>query len=131
MECSEGALGRGAWCRAESELRSAEGLRHISCVVKKNDHRAIFYEFRDMMDFCFYGLKIIFGSPEGTLWLFSSKIYNYFCGLGSQFYTEPLKPAHMCLFTTQTCIHTCTHTFPCIHTCTHTCAQTHGWGGGP
>lgn len=63
--------GRGGSTQGHTQAKgrgSHRGIkaRHI-CGLRKNDDMVVLYEFRGMIDFCFYGLKILFGFPEGTL----------------------------------------------------------------
>lgn len=48
--------------------RAAGGPRRVC--RKKNDDTVPFYEFRGIMDFYFYCLRVIFGFRAGTLWWF-------------------------------------------------------------
>lgn len=73
-----------------------------------------------MMDFGFYGLKTVFGFPEGTLWSFSSEVCNCFCWLGGLLYTKPLKAAHTRAFPRHRRV------LPCTRARTHTHAQADG-----
>lgn len=63
--------GRGGSMWGHTQAKGCGSRRHFKarwiCGSGKNNDMVILCEFRGMMDFCFYGLKILFGFPEGTL----------------------------------------------------------------
>lgn len=61
-------LGVGAARKAACGLTRSWGALRVC--RKKNDDTVTFYEFRGIMDFCSYCLRVIFGFRAGTLWWF-------------------------------------------------------------